>query len=84
MKRRSKMCEHSNYFSAEIWALQTQMVGNKVVADCVEALIGAHYVGGDEVVASAFMRRIGLLPPLPIKAHLYPEPDRTSESNSSR
>lgn len=57
---------------------------HKVVADCVEALIGAHYVAGGELGASRFMRALGLVPPMPPTAHDLPEEDRTADSPLSR
>lgn len=64
--------------------LQVKKVSHKVVADCVEALIGAHYVAGGVQAASDFMRRIGLLPPMPAVARQLPEPDRAADSPVAR
>lgn len=55
-----------------------------MVADCMEALIGAFYIAAGEAGSSAFMRHIGLLPPMPTTARQLPEPDRAAESPSAR
>ena len=51
---------------------QERDVPHKVVADCVEALIGTYYTAGGDSAASLFMRAIGLLPPLPPSARALP------------
>ena len=64
--------------------LQGRKVTHKVVADCVEALIGVHYVAGGELAASQFMRRLGLLPCMPPNACQLAETDRSAESPLSQ
>lgn len=72
-------------FTTGWFAMQKRYKGShKVVADCVEALIGAHYVTGGELGASAFMRHIGLLPPMPSTAWQLPAENRAADSPSSR
>lgn len=67
-----------------IYPMQKQKVTHKVVADCMEALIGAHYIAGGERGASDYMRHIGLLPQMPKTARLIPGPDRKADSPSAR
>lgn len=64
--------------------LQRQKTTHKIVADCMEALIGAFYITGGEKGASAYMRHIGLLPKMPGTAYQLPEPDRSAASPSAR
>ena len=64
--------------------MQRQKFSHKVVADCMEALIGAYYVAGGEMGASAYMRHIGLLPKMPSTAYQLSEIDRSADSPSAR
>ena len=62
--------------------MQARQMRTKVVADCVEALVGAYFITGGEAAGFAFVTgALDLLPPVP---PLPPAPDSGSTSKSVR
>lgn len=61
---------------------QGRHMRTKVIADCVEALVGAFFIEGGEAAGFAFVcGALGLLPPLaPLPAPQQPPADVTSKS----